>query len=214
MLAGGNGRDVASSLRLRLDEIRKGLPEGVGVETVYDRTDLVDAVLRTVRTNLVEGAALVVAVGMPSREVTPGLAEGRLDGEADGPAAAGPSGRVATAAGAGEPPSGPGDSGSLRPIARTTARPTARIPRTRRGEGPCPATGSGLISVDTARLRSSTFVSPPSSHPGRRLVRRSASFAASASPQLRRRGRGEDRARLGRWREANGPSGRPGAGQS
>ncbi len=62
MLIGENSRDVASRLRLRLDEIRKSLPEGIEVMPVYERTTLVDRVLDTVRTNLLEGALLVIAV--------------------------------------------------------------------------------------------------------------------------------------------------------
>ncbi len=62
MLMGENSHEVAKALRVRLDEVRKSLPAGVDVTTVYDRTELVDHVLGTVRENLIEGAALVVAV--------------------------------------------------------------------------------------------------------------------------------------------------------
>jgi len=62
MLMGENSHDVTRRLRLRLDEIVKTLPEGVEVVPVYDRTELVDHVLHTVRTNLFEGALLVIAV--------------------------------------------------------------------------------------------------------------------------------------------------------
>ncbi len=62
MLMGENSHDVTHRLRARLDEIRKTLPRGVAVTPVYERTTLVDRVLRTVRTNLIEGALLVVAV--------------------------------------------------------------------------------------------------------------------------------------------------------
>ncbi|MCK6545519.1 CusA/CzcA family heavy metal efflux RND transporter [Myxococcota bacterium] len=64
LLMGENSRDVTERLELRLAEIAKTLPEGVHVETVYERTHLVDRVLHTVRTNLLEGALLVVAVLM------------------------------------------------------------------------------------------------------------------------------------------------------
>jgi cobalt-zinc-cadmium resistance protein CzcA len=46
----------------RLDEINRSLPAGVAARPVYSRTKLVDATLETVRTNLFEGAVLVVAV--------------------------------------------------------------------------------------------------------------------------------------------------------
>ncbi len=62
MLIGENSHEVTTRLALRLDEVRKTLPEGVRVETVYARTTLVDEVLRTVEENLFEGALLVVAV--------------------------------------------------------------------------------------------------------------------------------------------------------
>src|SRR5581483_11942066 len=45
-----------------LKEISRSLPDGVIAHTVYDRTRLVDATIATVRTNLVDGAVLVVVV--------------------------------------------------------------------------------------------------------------------------------------------------------
>lgn len=62
MLTGENSHDVTRRLALRLDEIRRTLPAGIDVAPVYERTDLVDHVLATVSTNLLEGALLVVAV--------------------------------------------------------------------------------------------------------------------------------------------------------
>jgi cobalt-zinc-cadmium resistance protein CzcA len=62
MLMGENSREVTRRLEARLEEVRRSLPEGVEVTPVYSRTELVDTVLRTVRTNLLEGALLVVAV--------------------------------------------------------------------------------------------------------------------------------------------------------
>jgi len=62
MLMGENSHDVTHRLSARLAEIRKTLPRGIDVTPVYQRTTLVDRVLRTVRTNLIEGAVLVVAV--------------------------------------------------------------------------------------------------------------------------------------------------------
>jgi cobalt-zinc-cadmium resistance protein CzcA len=62
MLLGENSHDVTSRLKVRLAEIQKSLPRGMRVEAVYDRTGLVDRVLHTVRTNLFEGAILVIAV--------------------------------------------------------------------------------------------------------------------------------------------------------
>lgn len=62
MLLGENSREVAAAFRARLEEARRTLPPGIEVEVVYDRRALVDHVLHTVRTNLLEGAILVVAV--------------------------------------------------------------------------------------------------------------------------------------------------------
>ncbi|MHB8764598.1 MAG: efflux RND transporter permease subunit [Deferrisomatales bacterium] len=62
MLMGENSHEVTRRLDLRLEEVKKSLPQGVEVTTVYERTWLVDKVLRTVRTNLFEGAILVIAV--------------------------------------------------------------------------------------------------------------------------------------------------------
>jgi cobalt-zinc-cadmium resistance protein CzcA len=62
MLMGENSHAVTRRLEARLDEIRKSLPAGVEVTPVYQRTTLVDQVLRTVRTNLLEGALLVIAI--------------------------------------------------------------------------------------------------------------------------------------------------------
>ena len=62
MLMGENSHDVTRRLAARLEEIEKTLPAGIRVEPVYERTELVDHVLRTVRTNLLEGAVLVVAI--------------------------------------------------------------------------------------------------------------------------------------------------------
>jgi heavy metal efflux system protein len=62
MLMGENSRDVTRRLELRLAEVQRTLPADVRVETVYERTTLVERVLRTVSLNLFEGALLVIAV--------------------------------------------------------------------------------------------------------------------------------------------------------
>ncbi|MCC6348941.1 MAG: CusA/CzcA family heavy metal efflux RND transporter [Candidatus Eisenbacteria bacterium] len=62
MLVGENSRTVAERVAKRLSEVQRSLPEGVIARPVYSRTKLVDATLETVRANLLEGAALVVAV--------------------------------------------------------------------------------------------------------------------------------------------------------
>ncbi|MEZ4451610.1 MAG: CusA/CzcA family heavy metal efflux RND transporter [Nannocystaceae bacterium] len=59
MLLGSNSRDVVYAVKDRIDEIQAGLPPGVVIEPIYDRADFVERTLKTVMTNLVEGAAVV-----------------------------------------------------------------------------------------------------------------------------------------------------------
>ena len=62
MLMGENSHEVTNSLKEKMEEIKSTLPPGVEVETVYDRTELVDHVIETVQKNLFEGGLLVIAV--------------------------------------------------------------------------------------------------------------------------------------------------------
>ncbi len=62
LLIGENSRAVAQRVAARLRDIAKSLPDGIFTRTVYDRTTLVEATIATVRTNLIEGALLVIAV--------------------------------------------------------------------------------------------------------------------------------------------------------
>ncbi len=62
MLMGENSRTVSLRVAERLEEIKKGLPEGVVIQTLYDRSELVNATLGTVEHNLLTGAALVVII--------------------------------------------------------------------------------------------------------------------------------------------------------
>lgn len=62
MLVGENSRAVAQRAAKRLQEVNAGLPDGVRASAVYDRTNLVDRTLATVKKNLLEGALLVIAV--------------------------------------------------------------------------------------------------------------------------------------------------------
>ncbi len=62
MLTGENSRAVSAAVEERLQEINKTLPAGITAKTVYDRTVLVDKAINTVKTNLMEGALLVIAV--------------------------------------------------------------------------------------------------------------------------------------------------------
>ncbi|RJQ80096.1 MAG: efflux RND transporter permease subunit [Desulfobacteraceae bacterium] len=62
MLMGENSRAVTSALNERIDAVRSALPEDVVLETVYDRTELVEQVIDTVKHNLTAGALLVITI--------------------------------------------------------------------------------------------------------------------------------------------------------
>jgi cobalt-zinc-cadmium resistance protein CzcA len=62
MLIGENSRNVSAAVAKRLEEVNRGLPQGVSAKTGYDRTILVDKAIATVKKNLLEGALLVIAV--------------------------------------------------------------------------------------------------------------------------------------------------------
>lgn len=62
MLIGENSRTVSEAAAKKLAEINRSLPANVVATAVYNRTTLVDKTIRTVATNLVEGAALVIVV--------------------------------------------------------------------------------------------------------------------------------------------------------
>jgi cobalt-zinc-cadmium resistance protein CzcA len=62
MLMGANSRTVARDVDERIQEIARTLPDGVEIDTFYDRQDLVQRTIRTVVTNLAEGGLLVVVV--------------------------------------------------------------------------------------------------------------------------------------------------------
>jgi heavy metal efflux system protein len=62
MLIGENSREVARAVGQRLEEASRALPAGIVATPIYDRTELVDRTIRTVETNLFEGALLVIVV--------------------------------------------------------------------------------------------------------------------------------------------------------
>ncbi len=62
MLMGENTHQYTDRLKRRVEEIRQNLPTGMTLVTMYDRTELVDSVIDTVRKNLFEGGLLVVAI--------------------------------------------------------------------------------------------------------------------------------------------------------
>jgi len=62
MLMGKNTRAVTQRMKDTMAQIVPALPDDVNVTTVYDRTELVDHVIKTVEENLLIGALLVIAV--------------------------------------------------------------------------------------------------------------------------------------------------------
>lgn len=62
MLMGENSHEVTQALKRQLAVAQQALPEDVRLEVLYERTDLVDKVIRTVEHNLLAGALLVIAV--------------------------------------------------------------------------------------------------------------------------------------------------------
>jgi len=62
MLVNANGREVVQDVKAKLEQIGPSLPPGVHIDAFYDRSELVNHTIRTVGTNLAEGALFVVAV--------------------------------------------------------------------------------------------------------------------------------------------------------
>lgn len=62
MLLGENSRTVATRVDTKIKQIREGLPKGIAITTVYDRSQLVNATLGTVEHNLLMGASLVIII--------------------------------------------------------------------------------------------------------------------------------------------------------
>ena len=62
MRVGENARTVVADVRERFEAAKATLPDGVDLETFYDRTELVERTIGTVQRNLLEGAVLVIVV--------------------------------------------------------------------------------------------------------------------------------------------------------
>ena len=85
MLQGENSREVAHRVGQRIEEISASLPPGVVIRPELDRTELVEATIRTVEHNLALGALLVIAVlffalGNVRAALITALAQGRIRG--------------------------------------------------------------------------------------------------------------------------------------
>lgn len=62
MLKGENSAAIVNLVKEKVVQIRKSLPEGVAIEPFIDRTKLVNKAIGTVRTNLLEGALIVIFI--------------------------------------------------------------------------------------------------------------------------------------------------------
>jgi len=62
MLKGANSAAVVERVKERMKTIQKTLPEDIVIEPFLDRTELVDRAISTVKTNLIEGALIVIFV--------------------------------------------------------------------------------------------------------------------------------------------------------
>jgi cobalt-zinc-cadmium resistance protein CzcA len=62
MLKGANSSEVIGTVKTRMTEIEKSLPEGLKIVPFLDRSKLVGKAISTVATNLIEGALIVIFV--------------------------------------------------------------------------------------------------------------------------------------------------------
>ena len=62
MMKGANSASVVELVKERMETIKKSLPEDVEIEAFLDRTNLIDRAINTVKTNLVEGALIVILI--------------------------------------------------------------------------------------------------------------------------------------------------------
>lgn len=62
MMMGENSKTIAKAIDDKVQEIQRSLPQGVVIETVYDRSSLVNKAIKTVAKNLIEGAILVIVI--------------------------------------------------------------------------------------------------------------------------------------------------------
>ncbi|WP_236980047.1 CusA/CzcA family heavy metal efflux RND transporter [Membranihabitans maritimus] len=62
MLKGSNPNAVIQNVKERMEEVEKSLPEGLAINPVIDRSELIHRTTETVKTNLLEGALIVIFV--------------------------------------------------------------------------------------------------------------------------------------------------------
>ncbi len=59
---GQNALEVISNIKAKIAEIAPGLPDGVTVQTVYDRSELINSAIETLKRTLIEESLIVAAV--------------------------------------------------------------------------------------------------------------------------------------------------------
>ncbi|MBA3015791.1 MAG: CusA/CzcA family heavy metal efflux RND transporter [Proteobacteria bacterium] len=62
MLRGENSKDVVTRVKNAIPRIQKSLPKGAMINIFYDRTELIEACIKTVADALIEGGVLVILV--------------------------------------------------------------------------------------------------------------------------------------------------------
>ena len=62
MLKGANSKEVVDRVKATVPEIQKSLPAGVRIVPFYDRTDLIQACIKTVSKSIAEGVVLIVLI--------------------------------------------------------------------------------------------------------------------------------------------------------
>jgi cobalt-zinc-cadmium resistance protein CzcA len=62
MLKGENSGKVSKVVAEKMEQIKKTLPKGLKINVFLDRSDLIDRAINTVKTNLMEGALIVIFV--------------------------------------------------------------------------------------------------------------------------------------------------------
>ncbi len=62
MMKGANSASVVELVKERMETVKKSLPEDVEIEAFLDRTNLIDRAINSVKTNLIEGALIVILI--------------------------------------------------------------------------------------------------------------------------------------------------------
>lgn len=62
MLKDANSNEVIENVKTRMAQIQESLPNGVRIESFLDRSELIDRTTSTIKTNLIEGALIVIFV--------------------------------------------------------------------------------------------------------------------------------------------------------